>query len=311
MDASQEVGSKDYLAARVTAKCAEIRDLKSTKPKPAKEAIMSLVEELKRLKLQYEKAAGEPWGQKGAGARRTRAHAAVQAQQLHRCVENERGRATYPPAELTAAGVGGGSTPELSDRPVEGEGEGEGEGVGEQEARCYSTTANPENRENVDLYRSRFRQTTCSSSPSTTLACVSRQQQFFDVYANTDWPEKHRHLLNEMDVVKFVIDPAAQRLLHNLQVALVDKPYCEFGKTDHSWAAYTLMFRNGWPSRDNRKPVTDLFQQYCEDVYLPIVCAFLFGRAGWDEISEYWSTFKSCTIKVMDNTSFYGVCPPC
>eukprot|EP01048_Picozoa_sp_COSAG05_P011569 COSAG05_NODE_1099_length_5888_cov_9.758335_3_plen_160_part_00 len=117
-------------------------------------------------------------------------------------------------------------------------------------------------------------------------------------YANTDWPEQHRHLLDDMDVVKFTIDPAAQRLLHTLQVGLVDEPYNAFGKTAESWDGYTLMFRNGWPSRDNRKPVTDLFQQYCEDVYRPLVFALLFGRAGWAAIADHWATFKSCTIKV-------------
>jgi hypothetical protein len=109
-----------------------------------------------------------------------------------------------------------------------------------------------------------------------------------------------------MDVVKFTIDPAAQRLLHRIQVALVDEPYASFGRAEGSWEGYTLMFRNGRPSRDNRKPVADLFHEYVEEVYRPIIFAILFGEAGWAEVGAHWDKFKSCTINVMDNTSFYG-----
>ena len=53
-----------------------------------------------------------------------------------------------------------------------------------------------------------------------------------------------------MDVVKFTIDRAAQRLLHSLQVTLVDELYTSFGKTEDSWDGYTLMFRSWGPSKD-------------------------------------------------------------
>jgi hypothetical protein len=65
----------------------------------------------------------------------------------------------------------------------------------EEAGRVYSTTANPDNRQNVDLYRNRFRPADGGTDPATAVACVSRQQQFRDMYTGTDWPEQHRHLL--------------------------------------------------------------------------------------------------------------------
>ena len=58
-----------------------------------------------------------------------------------------------------------------------------------------------------------------------------------------------------MDVVKFTIDRAAQRLLHNLQVTLVDELYASFGKTEESWDGYTLMFRSWGPSKGRFSPL--------------------------------------------------------
>ena len=53
------MGAKEDWTAKVNAKGDEIRDAK--KAKAAKEAIMSLVEQLKALKEEYEKAVGEPF----------------------------------------------------------------------------------------------------------------------------------------------------------------------------------------------------------------------------------------------------------
>mmetsp|Transcript_28115 Transcript_28115/g.54685 ORF Transcript_28115/g.54685 Transcript_28115/m.54685 type:complete len:314 (-) Transcript_28115:189-1130(-) len=67
------------------------------------------------------------------------------------------------------------------------------------------------------------------------------------------------------------------------------------------------MFRNGYNTPgDARKPVTSEFQEYCEEVYCPIMWALLFGE-GWPALRPHWSAFKSCTIKVCDSgTTFLG-----
>jgi len=108
-----------------------------------------------------------------------------------------------------------------------------------------------------------------------------------------------------MDVIKFTVHPRVQQMLHHLQVGLVDEPYDAFGRTIGSWEGYTLMFRNGFPSKDLRKPCTDVFQEYCEAVYCPILFAMLYG-SGWHEIQQHWSQFKSCTIKVSESADFWG-----
>lgn len=136
-------------------------------------------------------------------------------------------------------------------------------------------------------------------------------ENFHELYQKKDWEASHLNLKRDMNVSKLVIDPVIQRMIHRLQVALVDKPFEEFGKTvpytkfGSTWEGYTLMFRNGWVSGDTRKPVQEEFQAYCEEIYCPVIYAMLFGR-GWAEIRDNWAQFKSCTIKVCENTSFYG-----
>ena len=291
------------LAAAVFAKTHEIQLFKRDH-QPDRAAVMAMVAVLTALKAEYAAAAGEPYGSKAKKGRQ-RKLAAAQVQQLRSA---ESAAAVTGPDDTAARGVAadGAAAAAGGDRTTSGVPPGT-VCLEEQEAdRVYSTTANPADRANVGLYRNRFRpQGILVDDPATALTCVSQQQQFRDMYANTDWPEQHRHLLDDMDVVKFTIDRTAQHLLHNLQVRLIDELYSSFGKTGESWDGYTLMFRSWGPSKDERKPVTELFQEYCEEIYRPIIFAMLFGVAGWAEVSPFWEKFKSCTIKVMDNTTFY------
>ncbi len=167
----------------------------------------------------------------------------------------------------------------------------------------YSTTANPKNHVNIDLHRQRYRDS--KSAGSTGVA--AERERFRTLYNRTDWESTHMHY-TEMPFSKFFMDFAVQRALYKMQVRLVDEQYERFGKTDGSWKRYTLMFRNGWSPGDKRKPVTEAFHRYCEEVYCPIMFAALFGRDGWERhVKQHWSTFKSCTIKVCEGgTSFYG-----
>jgi hypothetical protein len=70
------------------------------------------------------------------------------------------------------------------------------------------------------------------------------------------------------------------------------------------------MFRNGFQSKDERKPVAERFHDYCEAVYCPIFWTLLFGKAGWEEVRKHWAQFKACTIKVCESGMLYGTQPP-
>ena len=219
-------------------------------------------------------------------------------------------------------------------------------GATEEDSR-YAGTANPQNSENTQLHCTRYRSepnnATCAAlnmaervnnkanlltlCPSTWEEMQEKKRHAFrEQQAGTDWSATHLHLKNDMDVVKFVVEPKVQQLLHHLQTVLVDEPYNAFGKTTGSWEGYTLMFRNGFPSKDLRKPCTgeepcpavlshrvihsvrvaDIFQQYCEEVYCPIIFAMLYGHSGWAAVRKHWSQFKACTIKVSESADFWG-----
>jgi hypothetical protein len=115
-----------------------------------------------------------------------------------------------------------------------------------------------------------------------------------------------------MDVQKLVISHRIQRLIHAVQTALVDLPFDAYGKTEPytqfglTWEGYTLMARNGWQGGDLRKPVTAGFQEFFEQVYCPVIWALLFGERWGPEFHKHYAQFKSCTIKVCENTGFYG-----
>jgi hypothetical protein len=160
----------------------------------------------------------------------------------------------------------------------------------------YTSTANPHNRKNIDLHRNRFRREN-----------EYKEEHFKELYEKNDWVDTNHVKLEELPVQKFFIDPLIQKILYKLQVDVVDKAYNSFGKTEGSWDGYTLMFRSGWSPGDCRKPITKIFQNYCEEVYCPLIFCFLFGARGWEELKEHWTSFKSCTIKVCDSdTNFLG-----
>eukprot|EP01048_Picozoa_sp_COSAG05_P011568 COSAG05_NODE_1099_length_5888_cov_9.758335_2_plen_219_part_00 len=203
-DAGLEMGDVPaavvLIAAQVTAKTDEIRAFKRASPPGDRSALMSLVEELKELRAQYENVAGEPWGSKGAGARRARARAKEVAAQPQRL--SPVGAPAQAAAELsTAASVDIMAIQEAAAQPPPAAAEPAramppGTMCTDEDERCYSATAHPQNRQNVNLYRNRFRPAgalTSGGSSMTTLACVSRQQHFRNMYANTP-PSPPQHL---------------------------------------------------------------------------------------------------------------------
>jgi len=178
----------------------------------------------------------------------------------------------------------------------------------------YATTANPHNKANVDLHRNRFRNDkyalalTVYREPHEwkMSANQSRKERLLVCGGSEDWESTHVHI-KDMDVCKFVIALDAQCLLHNMQIRLCDQAYNEFGKTPNSWDGYTLMYRNGFQCGDKRKPTTDEFEQYWLEIYCPIIFVMLFGKEGWGgEVGKHCVKFKSCTIKVCEETPFYG-----
>lgn len=138
-----------------------------------------------------------------------------------------------------------------------------------QSEKVYSSTANPHNRKNIQLHRMRFRQDdTINANDDLTLE--EKKEQFDALYAEKDWSETHMPL-EDLDVIKFTISLPVQRLLYKMQVCLADQPYAAFGKTPDSWDGYTLMYRNGFPSGDHRKPVTLEFEKFWLEVCPPSV----------------------------------------
>lgn len=180
----------------------------------------------------------------------------------------------------------------------------------------YTATANPLDRKTTGLHELRYRADLSQPSADAVAAVVegqhchvsleARRERLHVVRDKTEWSLEHRHLLREMDVSKFVLAPDVQRFIHSLQNALVDKQYNCWGKTEGSWEGYTLMFRNGFQSKDERKPVAERFHDYCEAVYCPIFWTLLFGKAGWEEVRKHWAQFKACTIKVCESGMLYG-----
>eukprot|EP00049_Salpingoeca_infusionum_P019134 m.360386 g.360386 ORF g.360386 m.360386 type:complete len:396 (+) comp19017_c0_seq1:62-1249(+) len=162
--------------------------------------------------------------------------------------------------------------------------------------------------QNTKLHQQRYRAKVEGKVDKTELAMAveAERKEFAERRAGVEWAEGHRSLLDEMDVFKFRIAPEVQRLLYRMQRALVDDLYYSWGQTEESWKCYTLMFRNGFPSKDERKPVAEQFQEYLEAVYCPIIWTMLFGEAGWESIRKHWSQFKSCTIKVTESGMAYG-----
>lgn len=130
-------------------------------------------------------------------------------------------------------------------------------------------------------------------------------EEFETLHSSKTWEDDHIHL-DEMDVRKFSIDVRVQRLLHELQTIVVDQPYNTWGKTKESWDGYTLLLRNGFQSGDRRKPVTDEFQKWFEEVYCPVFMMLLYGPE-WRTIYDHFAQFKACTIKVTEHgETFYG-----
>eukprot|EP00041_Stephanoeca_diplocostata_P014443 m.262492 g.262492 ORF g.262492 m.262492 type:complete len:431 (+) comp19697_c0_seq73:283-1575(+) len=118
--------------------------------------------------------------------------------------------------------------------------------------------------------------------------------------------EGHIHF-SELNISKFKLAEAAQRVLVKIQYHLLDCQYAAFGKTAGSWARYNIVFPSTFGS-DRRKPVTENFQRYCDDMYCPIVYALLFGADVWKaELSMHLSSFKTNTIKVCESTAFHGM----
>mmetsp|Transcript_2724 Transcript_2724/g.3347 ORF Transcript_2724/g.3347 Transcript_2724/m.3347 type:complete len:402 (-) Transcript_2724:60-1265(-) len=180
--------------------------------------------------------------------------------------------------------------------PPNVEGEERNVQIEEETAKVwYPSTANPQDKRNIELHRNRFRAT---PSPGV--------EYFNEMYKSDEWRANHVPL-DELPITHFHIHHKVQQMIYKIQSILVDQPYNTFGKVEGSWDNYTLMFRNGWSSvGDLRKPVASNFQQYCEDIYVPIMCCMLFGK-GWEDIKQHWGSFKSCTIKVCEgDQNFLG-----
>ena len=71
----------------------------------------------------------------------------------------------------------------------------------------------------------------------------ARERRLSEVCTSVDWESSHLHLKKDMDVCRFVIGLAAQRLLHELQVALVGAIPTAANLTGHAKVSYRRRLR--------------------------------------------------------------------
>ena len=111
--------------------------------------------------------------------------------------------------------------------------------------------------------------------------------------------------LDELDVRQFIIGTTAQGLLCTMQHALLDEPYALFGKAEGSTERYNIVMPKSFGS-DRRKPLTDAFQQFCEDVFWPLANALLFSIDGWQSIRRNLTAFKLNTLRIGEDEDYYN-----
>ena len=109
---------------------------------------------------------------------------------------------------------------------------------------------------------------------------------------------------NKPECLQFVVHPMIQNLLIKIHEILIDNQYLDFGKITELGIGdikgeipeYNIVLPDTFGS-SRRKPTTPMFQQYCSDIYFPLIQTFYFGTNGWKKISKHLLCFKLNTIK--------------
>ena len=109
----------------------------------------------------------------------------------------------------------------------------------------------------------------------------------------------------DSDIRQLCLHPCAQHILHTIRIPLIDEPYLLYGKTNESTDRYTVVMPGDFKS-DRRKPITELFQKYCDAVVEPLIMTMVFGKFGWSEIKRHILTLKVNTINISENAPYYN-----
>ena len=113
--------------------------------------------------------------------------------------------------------------------------------------------------------------------------------------------------LETLDVLQFCIGARAQSLLCTMQDALLLRPYDAFGRLECSEERLIIVFPKTFGS-DRRKPVAPAFQDFCEEVYWPVVNALLFGVGDvWTSIIRpHLTSFKLNFLRISEDEFYYN-----
>jgi len=109
----------------------------------------------------------------------------------------------------------------------------------------------------------------------------------------------------DSNIRQLCLHPCAQHILHIIRIPLIDEPYLLYGMTNESTDRYTVVMPGDFKS-DRRKPITELFQKYCDVIVEPIIMTMIFGKFGWNEIKKHILTLKVNTINISENAPYYN-----
>lgn len=124
--------------------------------------------------------------------------------------------------------------------------------------------------------------------------------------SNNDVIDENHLSYDKAGIRQLQLSPTAQRLLHIIRFPLIDNPYLLFGMTEESSEQYTVVMPGEFKS-DRRKPITELFQIYCDDIVEPVIMTMVFGKIGWAELRKHIVTLKVNTINISENAPYYNL----
>jgi hypothetical protein len=105
----------------------------------------------------------------------------------------------------------------------------------------------------------------------------------------------------EQKYLQFTMSLKIQKIIILIHEILIDEAYKDFGdihNNDLYKPEYSLVIPSTFGSA-RRKPVHQKFQEYCEEIYFPIITSLYFGIEGWAVIKDHLSSFKINTMTMI------------
>jgi hypothetical protein len=104
------------------------------------------------------------------------------------------------------------------------------------------------------------------------------------------------------DYLRMQIHMKIQNYMIHIHKKVLDEPYRQIGK-DHciydDKPKYKIIMPGSFKTH-KRKPIEKIFQEYCEDVYFPIICTLYFGISGWNTIQNHFFAYTISTMLQQD-----------